>query len=219
MIHALCLLNSAADREEKIKKGLIVPAKKVEPPKAEAPAAEPPAAPAAPAKPAAPAGEREAAAAAAAGLTRSYEEESLSLDDATAKLTALADTRLAPALELLRKMIANINKDPAEPKYRKMRLSNPKVAAGLVHVDGVRQWLRAIGWRLDGEFIELQIDAEAVAQAKAQAMALEALESAVSAAEEARRVAELERRKAEAAERMAKQAHTPRPFLFCTPMC
>ena len=210
---------SAADREEKIKKGLIVPAKKVAPPKAEAPAAEPPAAPAKPAKPAAPAGEREAAAAAAAGLTRSYEEEALSLDDATAKLTARADTRLAPALELLRKMIANINKDPAELKYRKMRLSNPKVAAGLVHVDGVRQWLRAIGWRLDGEFIELQIDAEAAAQAAAQAMALEALESGVSAAEEARRVAELERRKAEAAERMAKQAHTPRPFLFCTPMC
>ena len=49
---------------------------------------------------------------------------------------------------MLTKMMANVAKAPSEPKYRKVRLSNPKVAEGLVHVPGVRQFLVALGWRL-----------------------------------------------------------------------
>ena len=85
---------------------------------AAAPAAAPAPTPAAAPKPA---GEREAAAAAAAGLVRSYDEPELTLGEATAKLCALSDTRLRPAAEMLRKMVDNIAKHPADPKYRKAR--------------------------------------------------------------------------------------------------
>jgi len=188
----------AADKEERIKKGLLVPA-------AAKPAASAPAPAPAAAKPRVPKTEAEreaaAAAAAAAGLKRSYDEEPLSLEEATAKLTNLSDTRLRPALELMKKMADNIAKNPAEPKYRKMRLSNPKVADGLVHVPGARQFLRAIGWALvEEEFLQLPIEADAGKQVAAVA----ALAEAALKAQEARRVAELEARKREAAEKAAK---------------
>ena len=51
---------------------------------------------------------------------------------------------LGLGLAMLRRMIENIAKNPAEAKYRKVRLSNPKVAEGLVHVPGVCKWMRTL---------------------------------------------------------------------------
>jgi len=150
--------------------------------------------------------EAAAAAAAAAGGGRTYEEEALSVEDATAKLAALSDTRVRPALDLMGKMMANVSKAPAEPKYRRMRLSNKLVAEGLVHVPGARQFLVAHGWRIvEREFLELPPSDDPAAQAAAQAAAVAALTLAVAQAQEERRRAELEARKREAAERVAKQ--------------
>lgn len=126
--------------------------------------------------------------------------------DATAKLAALSDTRVRPALDLMGKMMANVSKAPAEPKYRRMRLSNKLVAEGLVHVPGARQFLVAHGWRIvEREFLELPPSDDPAAQAAAQAAAVAALTLAVAQAQEERRRAELEARKREAAERVAKQ--------------
>merc|ERR1719240_1399815 len=84
-------------------------------------------------------------------------------------------------------MMANVAKAPAEEKYRKLRLSNAKVAEGLVHVAGARQFLRALGWQLvETEFLELPVDGDGAAQA-------------------ARHKEEMEARKREAAEKAAKQ--------------
>ncbi|EOD30041.1 hypothetical protein EMIHUDRAFT_415365 [Emiliania huxleyi CCMP1516] len=95
---------------------------------------------------------------------------------------------------------------PAEPKYRRMRLSNKLVAEGLVHVPGARQFLVAHGWRIvEREFLELPPSDDPAAQAAAQAAAVAALTLAVAQAQEERRRAELEARKREAAERVAKQ--------------
>ena len=103
---------------------------------------------------------------------------------------------------MLRRMIENIAKNPAEAKYRKVRLSNPKVAEGLVHVPGVRQWMGAVGWELaEDEFMTLPEAADAAAQLAA----LEALAQAFAKAKEAERVAELEARKKETADRLAAQ--------------
>ena len=116
------------------------------PPPAAAPAAAPVAAPA-PARAAAAGaakakGDKEAeaaaAAAAAAGFKRSYAWAPMSLEEATEKICALRESQAAPGLTMLRRMIENVAKNPAEPKYRKVRLSNAKVAEGLVHVPGVR---------------------------------------------------------------------------------
>ena len=102
-------------------------------------------------------------------------------------------------MTMMTKMVANIAKAPTDPKFRKVRLSNPKVAEGLVHVPGARQFLRSIGWKLvETEFLQLP-DSE---DATAQVAAVDALVAACKEAAEKRRVAELEARKREAAEKV-----------------
>ena len=208
-----------ADRQEKIKNGLIKPA---------APKADPDApkkereltargttvaagegGAAASSGPPKPKTEREKEAEqailASSGGKRNYEEESLSAEAAAEKLCALSDTKVKPALEMMLKMVANIAKAPADEKYRKLRLSNPKVSEGLVFVPGARQWLRAHGWQIvESEFLQLPVEGDGAAQAASQQAAVAALASASAAAVEKRRLEELEARKKEAAERAAK---------------
>merc|ERR1719310_1867508 len=103
---------------------------------------------------------------------------------------------------MMKRMVDNIAKSPAEPKFRKVRLTNAKVADGLVHVPGVRQFMGAIGWELvEDEFMQLPDAADAAAQVAA----VDTLTNAFAAAKQAERVAELEARKKEAADRAAKQ--------------
>jgi len=106
---------------------------------------------------------------------------------------------------MMAKMTANIVKAPTEEKYRKVRLSNPKVAEGLVHVKGARQFLRALGWQLvETEFLQLPVEGDGATQAAAQQAAVTQLTAAVAAASEKRRIEELESRRKEAAEKAAK---------------
>ena len=149
--------------------------------------------------------EAENALLARAGVRRSYEVDSLSLEDATEKLAKQSDTKTKPALELMQKMMANIAKAPSEPKYRKMRLSNPKVAEGLVHVLGAREYLKAIGWQIvETEFLELPMEGDGAAQAQRVVAQVEALVQSCAAAHRARIQADLDQRKKEAAEKAAK---------------
>jgi len=139
---------------------------------------------------------------AAGGFKRSYAVPPMTLEEATEKITSLSDTKSAPALTMMKKLVDNIAKGPAEPKFRKVRLSNAKVAEGLVHVVGARQFMMAIGWSLvEDEFLQLPDSADAAAQVTA----VNGLMQACAAAVEARRVAELEARKKETADRLAKQ--------------
>lgn len=57
---------------------------------------------------------------------------------------------LQPFLEVFGKLVANIVKSPTDAKFRKVRLSNPKLAEGLVHVPGARQYMRSIGAHSQG---------------------------------------------------------------------
>merc|ERR1719240_1341984 len=99
------------------------------------------------------------------------------------KLCLLSEQKVKPALEMLGKMVANVAKAPAEMKYRKVRLSNPKVAEGLVYVPGARQFLHAIGWQLvEGEFLELAVEGDGAAQAQAQVAHVQQLAEASAAA-------------------------------------
>lgn len=196
-----------ADRQEKIKNGLIKPtvAAKTEETVPLSRAGPPPEEK----KPKKPMSEREKEAmeeiAMAAGVKRSYDEEALTHEAAQEKICALLDTKAQPAIDMMTKMMANVAKAPTEEKYRKVRLSNPKVAEGLVFVPGARQFLRAVGWQLvETEFLQLPVEGDGVAQSAAQSAAVAQLASAVTAAAEARRVAELEKRKKEAAEKAAK---------------
>lgn len=196
-----------ADKQEKIKNGLIKPtvAAKTEETVPLSRAGPPPEEK----KPKKPMSEREKEAmeeiAMAAGVKRSYTEEALTHEAAQEKICALLDTKAQPAIDMMTKMVANIAKAPSEEKYRKVRLSNPKVGEGLVFVPGARQFLRAIGWQLiETEFLQLPVEGDGVAQSAAQSAAVAQLASAVTAAAEARRVAELEKKKKELAEKAAK---------------
>merc|ERR1719181_447726 len=94
---------------------------------------------------------------------------------------------------MMKRMVDNIAKSPAEPKFRKVRLTNAKVADGLVHVPGVRQFMGAIGWELvEDEFMQLPDAADAAAQVAA----VDTLTNAFAAAKQAERVAELDAIKA-----------------------
>ncbi|KAL1508450.1 hypothetical protein AB1Y20_004553 [Prymnesium parvum] len=188
----------AKDREEKIKQGLIVPTAAAP----AAPAAAEPPKPAEPAKPkTAREGEAEAAIAALAGAKRSFDEPELSLDEAQRKLCEQLDTKIQPFLSLFPKLADNIAKNPTDPKYRKVRLTNAKLAEGLVHVAGARQFLRAIGWQLvEGEYLQLPLEVDAASQVKAIAD----LAAMAAAAQEQRRVDELNARKKEIADKAAK---------------
>lgn len=198
-----------ADRQEKIKNGLLKPAAPKPDPAAATAAGSSASAGAAEKAPSKPKTEREkeaeAAIAASAGVKRNYDEDPLTAAEAVEKLCALSDSKVKPALDMMSKMVANIAKAPAEDKYRKLRLSNPKVAEGLVFVPGARQFLRAHGWQLvESEFLQLPTEGDGVAQAAAQQAAVAALVSASAAAIEKRRLDELEARKKEAAEKAAK---------------
>ena len=112
---------------------------------------------------------------------------------------------MKPALEMMAKFAANVAKAPSEDKYRKVRLSNPKIAEAIVYVPGARQFLRANGWVLvETEYLQLPIEGDGVAQAAAQVAAVEALRQACEAAVAAKNREEMEARKREAAERAAK---------------
>mmetsp|Transcript_18412 Transcript_18412/g.60199 ORF Transcript_18412/g.60199 Transcript_18412/m.60199 type:complete len:422 (+) Transcript_18412:900-2165(+) len=74
-----------------------------------------------------------------------------------ASLLAADGAAAAPALGLLSKLVANVLGAPAEPKYRKVRLSNPKIAAALGASPAAHALLQLCGFRLaeGGDFAEL----------------------------------------------------------------
>lgn len=187
----------AAEKEEKKKQGLLVASAAPA-----APAATEPAKPPEPAKPkTARDAEAEAAISSMAGVKRSFDEPSLTLSEAQEKLCSQLDTKIQPFLSLFPKLADNIAKNPTDPKYRKLRLTNPKLAEGLVHVQGARQFLRAIGWELvETEFLLLPASVDGASQVQA----IQELTALAVAAQEKRRVDELAARKKEIADRAAK---------------
>ena len=63
-----------------------------------------------------------------------------------------ADARLN-ALKLLEKLLNNIVTSPNEEKFQKIRLTNAKIAAVIVELDGPRDVLFGAGFNLEGEFM------------------------------------------------------------------
>eukprot|EP00884_Botryococcus_braunii_P017636 jgi/Botrbrau1/4556/Bobra.60_2s0043.1 len=54
-------------------------------------------------------------------------------------------------LELIVKLIQNIAINPGEQKFKRIKLSNPKIKSGLVDVPGGLEALLALGWIYDEE--------------------------------------------------------------------
>jgi len=68
------------------------------------------------------------------------------LNDAVARVAAHADAEASAGLLL--RIVGNALNDPGEPKYRRVRLANPKIAAAVLDVDGGVDVLERAGFRL-----------------------------------------------------------------------
>ena len=53
-------------------------------------------------------------------------------------------------LDTLETLVANVSKAPTELKFRKLRLSNPKVAAAVAGTPGALAALQHMGWQVEG---------------------------------------------------------------------
>ena len=55
------------------------------------------------------------------------------------------------ALDTLEKLVQNVAKAPTEPKYRKIRLSNPKITTAVIQTPGSLAALQLMGWEASVE--------------------------------------------------------------------
>jgi len=113
----------------------------------------------------------------------------------TVGISMLADARegeFASAQGTLVKVLGNIHSNPSEPKYRKLRQSNQKIAE-LLATRGVRAVLQGAGFVQEGEFLVLPEDAPiepvtaAIAALEAQATERTVAAGAAKAAEAAKK--------------------------------
>jgi len=68
---------------------------------------------------------------------------------------ALSTVKSDASLETMGKLVRNCAQNPSEDKYRKIRLTNEKIAAVLVAVEGAKASMLAMGWVEEGEFLVL----------------------------------------------------------------
>jgi UBX domain-containing protein 6 len=64
---------------------------------------------------------------------------------------ALATVPENASLEILEKLLYNIAVSPKEAKYRRIKLSNPKIKASIAEVPEARKYLTLLGWELIAE--------------------------------------------------------------------
>lgn len=70
-------------------------------------------------------------------------------------LRALPLDKAAETLELIEKLTRNVVRNPAEDKFRHIKLTNPKIAAVITHVPFAVDILKEMGWVEEGEGLEL----------------------------------------------------------------
>ena len=64
---------------------------------------------------------------------------------------ALWQVKNSASLEIIAKLLRNVVVNPADEKYRRIRLSNPKINTLIREERGALQTLQAMGWVLDLE--------------------------------------------------------------------
>jgi hypothetical protein len=68
---------------------------------------------------------------------------------------ALPVAQAQEALEIIEKLTRNTVRSPAEEKFRKINLSNPKITATITNVPGAVDFLKEVGWVQDGDSLVL----------------------------------------------------------------
>eukprot|EP00406_Dinophysis_acuminata_P002419 CAMPEP_0179229098 /NCGR_PEP_ID=MMETSP0797-20121207/10160_1 /TAXON_ID=47934 /ORGANISM="Dinophysis acuminata, Strain DAEP01" /LENGTH=126 /DNA_ID=CAMNT_0020936159 /DNA_START=101 /DNA_END=477 /DNA_ORIENTATION=- len=70
-------------------------------------------------------------------------------------LRALPLAQAQETLELIDKLTRNVVRNPGEEKFRRIKLTNPKIAATITDVPGAVDLLKEMGWVEDGEGLVL----------------------------------------------------------------
>jgi len=70
-------------------------------------------------------------------------------------MRALPLDKAAETLELIEKLTRNVVRNPAEDKFRHIKLTNPKIAAAITDVPFAVDILKEMGWVEDGEGLAL----------------------------------------------------------------
>jgi len=70
-------------------------------------------------------------------------------------LRALPVAQAQETLDLIERLTRNVVRNPAEEKFRRIKLSNPKIAAAITDVPFAVDVLKEMGWVEDGEGLAL----------------------------------------------------------------
>merc|ERR1712048_1181776 len=70
-------------------------------------------------------------------------------------LRALPLDKYLETLELIQKLTQNVVRNPTEEKFRRIRLTNPKIAAAITDVPNAVDLLKEMGWQQEGEELVL----------------------------------------------------------------
>merc|ERR1719471_2486189 len=70
-------------------------------------------------------------------------------------LRALPLDRALETLELIEKLTRNVVRNPGEEKFRRIKLSNPKISAAITEVPFAVDVLKEMGWVEDGDGLSL----------------------------------------------------------------
>jgi len=77
------------------------------------------------------------------------------VEAATPLQAALAKVKSDASLETMGKLVRNVAQNPGEDKFRKIRLTNEKISAVLVAVEGAKESMIVMGWVEEDEFLVL----------------------------------------------------------------
>merc|ERR1712061_204810 len=58
-------------------------------------------------------------------------------------------------LDLIQKLTQNVVRNPTEEKFRRIKLTNPKIAAAITDVTNAADLLKEMGWQQEGEELVL----------------------------------------------------------------
>jgi len=77
-------------------------------------------------------------------------------------LRALPLDKAQETLELIEKLTRNVVRNPTDEKFRRIKLSNPKIAASITEVPFAVDALKEMGWVEDGDGLSLPADVHLV---------------------------------------------------------
>merc|ERR550514_1882529 len=81
-----------------------------------------------------------------AGYAPGDQNRTVTLSPLEKALRGMPLEKAMEALEIMEKLVRNVVRNPNEDKFRRIKLSNPKIAAAITNVPGAVDALKVMGW-------------------------------------------------------------------------